>query len=182
MTRKGVLTLVCLLCLGQSWPRAQAQRVSHPQLDVTTSVERGVAAPGARVLLVTEVVPKQGVHVYAPGTHAYQVIRLRLEPNTLVRVGRTRYPMPEDYYFPPLKEHVPTYQDPFRLTTEITFNASAGARQRLAGLATVTLRGTLDFQACNDRLCFTPVSMPVTFVVARPSTNGASRPVRPRTP
>ena len=28
-----------------------------------------------------------------------------------------------------------------------------------------TLSGTLDYQACNDSLCFDPVSVPLTFTL-----------------
>ena len=35
----------------------------------------------------------------------------------------------------------------------------------MAQLDALTVSGTLDYQACDDRLCFTPVSIPVSFTL-----------------
>jgi hypothetical protein len=179
VTRRHVMLIACLLSIGRTDIRGQAQRVSSPQVDVTTSVEGRFVGAGSRLTLVTEVVPKDGLHVYAPGARGYQVIALHLAPAPFVRVRPTRYPTSETYYFAPLKERVATYQAPFVLRTPISLDQSREARQRLARTTTLTLRGSLDFQACNDRLCFTPVSLPVTFSVAldtAPSTPRSTAP------
>lgn len=178
VTRRSVVLIACLLSLWRADMRGQAQRVSTPQVDVTTSVEGRPVGPGARLTLVTEVVPKDGVHVYAPGARGYQVIALRMAPVPFVRVRPTRYPKSEIYYFVPLKEHVETYQGPFALRTSVVLDQSPEARRRLAGMTTLTLHGTLDYQACNDRLCFTPVSLPVTFTVVldRPPSGRSTTP------
>ena len=152
--------------MGRDGLRAQAQQVTSPQIDATTSVDAREVRPGQRFTLITEVVPKQGLHVYAPGPHAYTVIALHLAPQPFVRVRPTRYPKAEIYYFAPLKERVQTYQAPFSLRTPVALEQSAAARQHFATMSTLTLHGTLDYQACNDRLCFTPVSLPVVFTVA----------------
>jgi hypothetical protein len=39
------------------------------------------------------------------------------------------------------------------------------AEKALAQLDTLTLSGTLDYQACDDRLCFEPVSVPLSFTL-----------------
>ena len=37
--------------------------------------------------------------------------------------------------------------------------------EALAQLDALTVSGTLDYQACDDRLCFTPVSVPLSFTL-----------------
>ena len=38
-------------------------------------------------------------------------------------------------------------------------------REELAFSGTLTLRGTLDYQACDDRVCYNPVSVPLSWTV-----------------
>jgi hypothetical protein len=33
------------------------------------------------------------------------------------------------------------------------------------GLSTVTVRGTIAYQACNDKMCFMPASVPFTLEI-----------------
>ena len=55
-------------------------------------------------------------------------------------------------------EKVPVFQKPFRLMQEVTV---LGAR--LQPGATVSVKGTVDFQACDDKVCYPPESAPVTW-------------------
>jgi hypothetical protein len=103
--------------------------------------------------------------VYAPGPHNYKVIGLRLDPNPVVMVRPVRYPASETYVFAPLQERVQVYQKPFRLLADVVIDASREARPKLALVDSVTITGTLDYQACNDTLCFNPKSIPVSYTV-----------------
>ena len=40
-----------------------------------------------------------------------------------------------------------------------------GVEQDLAQLDALTLSGTFDYQACDDELCFEPVSVPLSFTL-----------------
>jgi hypothetical protein len=44
-------------------------------------------------------------------------------------------------------------------------STSPDARAALEGVDTVMLSGVLEYQACDDRLCFTPRSIPVFYTV-----------------
>ena len=37
------------------------------------------------------------------------------------------------------------------------------AQKLLAGQTSLTIRGTLDYQACDDKVCYAPTSVPLTF-------------------
>ncbi len=69
------------------------------------------------------------------------------------------YPKSQDWYFEPLKEHVPVFDVPFRLEQTITLGAPLKAGDR------VTVAGVLNYQACDDAVCFNPVSAPVSWSV-----------------
>jgi hypothetical protein len=62
------------------------------------------------------------------------------------------------YLFAPLQELVPVYSKPFTLKQVVTPGAAA-----LKGKDALTLTGRLDYQACDDRVCFKPVSIPFRF-------------------
>ena len=54
---------------------------------------------------------------------------------------------------------------PFRLIQELVVGASPEAAEQLAELDVLTLTGRLDYQACNDAVCFNPVSVPLTWTL-----------------
>jgi peroxiredoxin len=142
-----------------------ATKLSTAHLEVTTYPTDAAVAPGNRFALVLEVTPRPGMHVYAPGAKDYRIISVEVEPEPFVRVEPTRYPASEIYHFQPLDERVPAFQKPFRLVREIVLEGSAAAQAAFRGRDGLTLTGTLEYQACDDKVCFNPVSLPMTWTV-----------------
>ena len=105
------------------------------------------------------------MHVYAPGKHDYQVVGLTLTPQPWAKLESTKYPASEKYFFAPLNETVEVYSKPFRLTRELTLLDTDDARKALAGQSTVTISGQLEYQACDDKVCYQPGKVPVRFEV-----------------
>ncbi len=133
-----------------------------PHLTMTASASVTAAAPakaGATVKLFVDVVPDPKIRVYAPGAKDYLPVVLELSPSAGVRAGKLNYPPPQDWYFEPLKEHVPVYQAPFRLTQDVVVSAAAKPGQAL------TVTGVLKYQACDDTICYNPVTAPVSWTV-----------------
>jgi hypothetical protein len=122
-----------------------------------------VVAPGSLFSIVLDVKPNAGIHVYAPGAKDYRVINFRIVDNPLLSMRPLQYPASEVYYFKPLDERVPVFQRPFRLVQSMAVATSPDARAALKGVDTVTISGTLEYQACDDRLCFTARSIPLSF-------------------
>ena len=140
-------------------------KISTAQLDVTTYPSDASVAAGNRFALVLELAPRRGTHVYAPGASGYKVIALTVAPQPFVRVLPLRYPASEIYFFKPLNERVPVYQKPFRLVQEVVLEGQPQAQQAFRGKDSLTITGTLDYQACDDRECFNPASVPLTWTV-----------------
>ena len=122
---------------------------------------------GTRFHLGLEITPAPGMHVYAPGADelGYRVIRLDLDTPEFVRLLPIEYPASEIYHFVPLDERVPVYQEPFTLLQEVIVEASTEAIEALTGVDALTLTGRLDYQACDDRICFEPASVPLTWTL-----------------
>ena len=75
------------------------------------------------------------------------------------------YPASEIYHFKPLNERVEVFIRPFRLRRDVTLLATQEAQKMLAGMTSVTVTGSLEYQACDDKVCFNPSRIPVSFVV-----------------
>ena len=134
-------------------------------LTMTATISDGIAAPGERLAITVNVAPKAGMHLYAPGKHDYQVVQLTLDPQPWMRPQATIYPASEIYHFKPLNERVEVFMKPFRLRRDLTLLATPEAQKLLAGTPTVTITGALEYQACDDKVCFNPSRVPVSFVV-----------------
>jgi hypothetical protein len=154
-----------LLALGTGSPPVTASRITTDHLQITTYLSDDVVAPGSLFSLVLDISPRERMHVYAPGADGYKVIGLAIDPDPLLVVRPVDYPTSETYFFEPLNETVPVFESPFRLTQVMHVSAEREHRAALAEQGSITITGTLNYQACDDRICFNPQSVPVSFTV-----------------
>jgi hypothetical protein len=140
--------------------------VSTDHLDLRTYPSDATVALGTRFTLALDITPKRGMHVYAPGAKNYRVISLNIAPQPHVRTMPLRYPASETYNFAPLNERVPVFQKPFTLLMDVVAEATADARKALAGRNEIVISGMLEYQACDDKLCYNLVSLPLSWTVA----------------
>ena len=150
--------LVAPLAAQQSGPLL-ALPPAPKHLSLATRASGTTARPGGKVDLFVDVTPNPGIHVYAPGAKGYTPIAITLGAQTDVKLTETVYPTSEVLVFAPLNEKVPVYEKAFRLTRTMTVGASVKAG------TTVTVAGTVDYQACDDKVCFVPASAPVAWTV-----------------
>jgi hypothetical protein len=155
-----------LLKLGDKTGAAvAATRISSAHLDITTYPSLSQVAAGEHFSVVLEIQPHTRIHVYAPGAKGYRAISLAIEPNPQVRVLPLRYPASQIYFFKPLNERVPVFQKPFRLAQELVLEGTLPAQAALRGKDSVTVKGTFEYQACDDKECFNPVSVPLSWTL-----------------
>ncbi len=155
---------VCLLVLGAHvWAAQPASRPQH--VTVTSRVSDSRVALGQRFSVLLDLVPSPGIHVYAPDVTRYRPIRLNVRPQAGLIARDVKYPSSEDYYYAPLKEHVPVYQKPFQIVQELAFDQSPPGRVGLKGVSVVTIEGSLSYQACDDRICYPPKTLPLTWTL-----------------
>jgi hypothetical protein len=142
-----------------------ATTITAPQLTLTTYATDRDAAPGTHFALVVDVAPAPRVHVYAPGVIGYKPIALTIDPQPAVVVRDAQFPKSEDYFFKPLNEHVAVYQHPFRIVQDLEIDPSPEAAPALANRTGMMLTGTLAYQACDDKVCFPPQSVPLSWTI-----------------
>ena len=132
-----------------------ASKPGHAAILSSPAEVNGTA--GAKLALFVDVSPKPGIHVYAPGSENYIPITVKLNAQPEIKAGKLAYPKSEMMTF--ADEKVPVFQKPFRLTQDVTLDKSAKAG------STVTVSGIVNYQACDDRVCYAPESAPVTWTV-----------------
>ncbi len=162
--RSTVSSIAVRLGDAAAGPAQAATRVETDHIEAFAWATDEVVAPGNRLSLVVDVTPKRDMHVYAPGDHAYRVIRLRTTAPDFLRRHEVSYPPAGMYHFEPLDETVPVYEDRFRLVQDVTIPM----RQDIAELAsdpgaTVRVEAVLEYQACDHEVCYLPQAVPLSW-------------------
>lgn len=130
-------------------------RLSTRHLEAVAEGAVRVAADGRAIVRVL-VTPGPKMHVYAPDVAGYVPFALSVEPAKGIVAGKVTYPPSETYVFPPTGEASRAYMQPFIVSQAITVDAAT--RRRVAAGTPVTLRVALRYQACDDRVCYRPLS------------------------
>jgi hypothetical protein len=154
-----------MIRLGGRNQSVAGAKASTAHLEVTTYPSDTTIAPGNRISLVLDVKPRSRMHIYAPGASNYRVIALKLEPQPFVRLLPMKYPASEIYNFKPLNERVPVYQKPFTLVREVLVEGTREAQAAFRGKDELILVGALEYQACDDTICYTPTSVPLMWTL-----------------
>ena len=166
--RLARLPLIALICAASGLSAAaQAPapvRNDTMHLTVNTAISTAEVAPGQKLSLSFDITPKRAMHVYAPGKHDYQVIAVKLDPQPWLKVAPTTYPPSEIYYFKELDEKVETYGKPFTLVQDLTVLNTPAAKKALSA-SPIKLSGRLEYQACDDKVCYAPTKVPVSFAL-----------------
>ncbi len=120
-----------------------------------------VVQPGADTHVVLQVVVKAGYHVQANPVENPDLIplTLRIDAAGSVSVGEPVYPAAKRMRLRGDSQDLVVYDGTFAIALPIKVapNATAGEP--------VTLKGTLRYQACDDRYCLFPVTLPVALVI-----------------
>jgi peroxiredoxin len=168
-----------MMRLGDRKGTVAGTKISTAHFDLTTYPSDSTVAPGNRIGLALEIKPGSRMHVYAPGASNYRVISLKLDTQPFVRALPMKYPGSEIYHFRPLNERVPVFQKPFILVQEVVVEGTPQAQAAFRGKESLTLSGKLEYQACDDKICYSPASIPLSWTLSfRPLV--IERPVPPR--
>ena len=156
-----------MLRLGVGLSPIAAIEGATPHLKLTAYPSNPNITVGTRFSVAVDIEPNENMHLYAPGAEqmGYRVVGLTLAEVPHIRFEPVEFPESEIYHFEPLDERVPVYQRPFTLLQEAVVSGEPEAAEALAEIDAVTLTGTLDYQACDDTLCFDPVSVPLSFTL-----------------
>ncbi|MGA7792021.1 MAG: peroxiredoxin family protein [Candidatus Acidiferrales bacterium] len=138
--------------------------VEAPHLQLNVGQSDRVAVPGNLVMLTAEVRLPPDVHVYAPGTKGYKTVKLSIDPLPDFELRQANYPSAKILYLPAIKERVPVFEGTFRIRQELKVNSMAEFSGALGSDGKkVTVKGNLEYQACDSKICFLPTTVPVEW-------------------
>ncbi|HXW03686.1 MAG TPA: protein-disulfide reductase DsbD domain-containing protein [Vicinamibacterales bacterium] len=161
LSRSLVLTTVALLAVAAAQPAVPTAAPKAETKHLVVAASSGPPARG-RIPLFLDVTPRPKMHVYAPDKRqTYIPVALSIAASDGLIVHAPKFPAPEKYFFEPLKETQLVYSRPFRIVQDVTL-ARAPADRR------VTVKGTLRYQACDDRVCYMPQSVGVVWEIKVP--------------
>jgi hypothetical protein len=99
------------------------------------------------------------MHIYAEGAKEFTPAALVLTPNAVATYGKASYPKSSLIDVPGETVKVPAYSGPFRIAVPVTIKATAKSGDQL------TLGGALNYQACDDVLCYPVSVLPVVWTI-----------------
>lgn len=138
------------------------QETETRHLNLRASASNGSVYGGSRITLALDIELKPKMHVYAPSVEGYIPIRWDMKEAEIYRVYDANYPESKILFLEAIDEKVPVYEGRFRLTRDIVAAqqkvlAANGAAQ------TFTVEGGFRYQACDDKVCYQPVTVPVKW-------------------
>ena len=137
-------------------------RTSH--LKLTSWASDSVVRGGNRFALVLEVELNDKMHVYAPSVEGYIPINWQMDEASGLIQYDAEYPESRTLHLPAIDERVPVYEGSIRLVRDVM----VGQAKELGDLVQdgkLTIRGKLRYQACDDRMCYLPTSVPVEWTI-----------------
>lgn len=160
IARSAVWLVLALVVPGaQAPPPVTMVNAANPHLTMRALVEPEEVTRASEVTLTFEIIPARRVHIYAPGAE-YRVVQVTLDPQPGVKAKPLVYPPSDIYHFKPLDERVPVYSKPFVLKQVVALTPRA-----IKGKERLSLSGRLEYQACDDTVCFRPTAVPFKFDV-----------------
>ncbi|MBM3811343.1 MAG: redoxin domain-containing protein [Acidimicrobiia bacterium] len=123
---------------------------------------------GSRVRLTLEIDLPKGMHVYAPGVQSsYIPIDWKIPESKAWLAFDAIYPKPRTLHLPAIKESAPVFEGKFRLERDLTIAQANELTSLLTSGNNLTVEAAFRYQACDDKLCYTPQTVPLkwTFTV-----------------
>jgi hypothetical protein len=157
----AAMTVASATAVGVAADPTTTKHLTVAASPVSTSV-----ASGARVSLALDISPKPTMHVYAPGQKDFIPVSLTLDANDRFKAAPARFPAAETLVVKELGETHLVYRKPFRIVQDVTIAKRGTTGETRTGSSTIIVTGTLKYQACDDSICYAPVSVPVKWTLA----------------
>ena len=133
------------------------------QLSVSSSASVDTIATGQHVALVLDIKLKPKMHVYAPGVEHYIPIDWQITESDAAKAQAVTWPKSKMLHLDAIDETVPVFTGDFRVVRDIVFAPDAKLKSLVNDKGEITIHGILKYQACDDKMCFIPASVPVEW-------------------
>lgn len=139
--------------------------VETRQLRLSTSASLAAVKTGQRIALTIDVDLKPKMHVYAPGVVGYIPIDWSIAESPAIKIFPAAYPASKNLHLRVINETVPVYQGRFQLERDIIIGPDAAVKPLLNDKGDLTIAGAFRYQACDDRTCYIPQTVPLSWTL-----------------
>jgi len=146
-------------------PGAPQATTETKHLKLSNSASLTTVKWGQRMALILDVDLKPKMHVYAPGVQGYIPIDWAIDGSPAIKVQEIAYPKSKMLRLKAIKETVPVYENRVRLVRDITIAPDAQVRPALNEQSGIVIHGSVRYQACDDKKCYLPQSIPLTWTL-----------------
>lgn len=144
---------------------AAPSTIETKRLRLSASASTDLVHSGQRIALVLDIDLKPRMHVYAPGVEHYIPINFSIRPSPAIEIHPAVYPPAKTLRLEAIDETVPVYEGKFRIIREVTPAAPDKVTPQLDANGDLTIEGTLRYQACDDKICYIPETVPLKWTV-----------------
>lgn len=144
---------------------AAGQTIETKHLRLLSSASLATVHVGQRLALVLDIDLKPKMHVYAPGVVGYIPIEWKMTGNLAFKAHEAIYPASTKETLKAIKETVPVYKGRFRVMRDITIGPEAQVKPALNSEGNLVIDGEFRYQACDDRVCYLPQTIPLKWVL-----------------
>ena len=148
-------TIITLFALALSTGMVMAQKKAKDYVALADTKIEGKATPGGRVKATLHFKIKDGYHTqsHKPSEDYFIPTILKIKPGAGIRVGKVTYPKGHEEKVSGLDKPLSVYDKEFKITVPIAISAQAKLP--------ATLKGTLNYQACQGSVCYPPQKLAV---------------------
>jgi AhpC/TSA family protein/cytochrome c biogenesis DsbD-like protein len=136
-------------------------RTSHLTMRYYASTD--LARPDIRLTLVADFTLQPKMHVYTPDVKDYIPIQFLVDPSPNYTPRAVDYPKGQLLMLPAINEVVSVYENQFRITQDVVLAPTNVLQPLLDGDQTLKIHGQLKYQACDDKICYLPQSIPMEW-------------------
>jgi len=136
--------------------------ITTDHLKIVAYPAQDVARRGNRITLVFELQMPTGMHLYAPGVKGYRPVALTVADLPYLRAHDPEFPESTVMNLPAINESVPVYHDSARILQDVTLSPRAPGFDRSETME-LEIPVKFSYQACDDKVCYVPMDVPVTF-------------------
>ena len=140
--------------------------VAGKNVRVTPTASSLTARGGQHLVLSLDLEIPKGLHAYAPGApEDYIPVEWKTEANEGYRLGELEFPKPLQLKVGGEKVPVPVFQGKFTLKREFISGNQAKLKAAADSDGKLKIPGSFRYQVCNDRQCYPPQTVAVTWTL-----------------
>lgn len=144
--------------------REMTTKTAHLEMKYYST--KDVVRPNLHFTVVADFQLPPKMHVYSPEVEGYIPINFELDASPNYKTLPTAYPKSKILYLEAIDEKVPVFDGKFRISQDVVMAGNPQLQSILTGSRQIKITGNLHYQACDDKICYLPQTLPLEWTLA----------------